>query len=45
MSEEQCEASTWRGPRPQKPKYENLYGPGGFNRCVFPAGHHGHAPR
>jgi hypothetical protein len=34
-----CKASSWRTPLPQKPTYENHFGPGGFNRCVGSADH------
>lgn len=37
LDDGRCKATSW-GPAhtklPQKPKYENHFGPGGFNRCI-----------
>lgn len=42
LDDGRCKASTWRGPRPQRPDYENHFGPGGFNRCIGREGHVNH---
>jgi hypothetical protein len=35
-----CKASSWqRHGRPTKTTYENLFGPGGYNRCIGREGH------
>lgn len=42
LSDGQCKASSWRGNVAQpvaKPTYENLFGPGGYNRCIGDEGH------
>ncbi len=39
LDDGRCKASSWRGGRGGKPTYENVFGPGGYNRCVGGAGH------
>jgi|PlaIllAssembly_1097288.scaffolds.fasta_scaffold75052_5 hypothetical protein len=39
LDDGRCKASSWRGGQPDKPTYQNVFGPGGYNRCVGGAGH------
>lgn len=39
LDDGRCKASTWRVAVPSRPTYESHFGPGGFNRCIGPAGH------
>lgn len=39
INDGRCKFSSWSGPKPAKPTYENHFGPGGFNRCIGSEGH------
>lgn len=39
LDDGRCKVSSWRGPKAQKRTYENVFGPGGFNRCIGKADH------
>lgn len=34
LDDGRCKASSWRSRPPVRPTYENLFGPGGYNRCI-----------
>lgn len=40
LDDGRCKASTWNPHyKPEKPDYENHFGPGGYNRCIGSEGH------
>lgn len=39
LDDGRCHSTSWRPQRPAKVRYESVFGPGGYNRCVGSDGH------